>query len=1571
MYYISHAHKSSATIQSLLLPNFLPSGPSLCLVHHSSLSFLALPGNSSSSAPLFSQLARFDLNARIISVSAVAHRLVLLTDHHMPRLIVLRHASAQESSSSRPNGIITEASLLLDEMARAPAELGLGLWVEQTLANLGADSGPRAIVSHTHCGLLRVLPLASSSEVKQRARQPLSLDSEPNLMDDRDEEGLASTPGLGSTRVPDAARAFSVRLPHPTLISASFLQPRDNSFDPTLALLSLSSVPSRIPGLGGQCLPVLSFYSLDMAGQEICPVAWGPPRKVPANLPPPPAPASRTSSGSMPGAYSIDQGQDETGSAKPTASSRDVKKKHGPSAMGARLDEKALRQREEKLAKNPTTRAHVPLPYADALGAHLLHPIPARAGGGVLVFGETSIIYVPPPSRVEKDRRPSQHQSQLSSSSVVEAPKRRKGSSSDHGGGRRRSSAAGAAIAAAPAEENGDASGSPLPSSPTVKSNANGKRRRSSAIQMASSPTSAKCPSSPIDGTSSAGASGTKLLRLSLPFPVQVTAATTIIEPAGSDGAVLNVLFSCNAGSLEMLTVKLACKDNEEGTWQPRSMTARHLGPIPQAAGPGALTYLGESFLHVSSATGDSVLVRVDPADDQAEGTERSEAQMVSPPTSPPTSPVALRRLADYGGEGLDQLEIGGKVTEIQRWPNLGPIVDFVVDDGEGGDPSSGSSPQSRIVTCSGSGPTGSLRIVRNGVGLEKVVDIDLPDAKRLWSINVGESGDPTTVMILAGYSDRTDFYRFSDDGGLEDVSASFAEAGVIASSRTLCAASLPTGQDGSHDVLFIHATGQKLQLVGVSPAGINAVSEWSPSSLGGEERVEGKAEITCAAANELGQVLVALRGGHLVHLKVDRDSIGFVSRTKFEHEVACLDASTLAEGQEASICAVGFWQTNSAQIFSLPNLDPVGQSSFADERHASLPRSILLHCFSNQGHDTGSGSPAVVKNTSPHLLIGLGDGTLTSYSLSLPTAESYSSVVGISDRKSVSLGSLGLRLEKFKTSHGVDAIFVSGDKPTVVSTDSSNVRLVYSSIKYRNVSSVAPLYAVGRPSSLALALPEFVQVANIGAVQKLDIRTVDLGCEQPLAITAHHPAKAFGVVTWTFLPRGSFTKKDRRGAVRIVDQVDLRTLDEFWLEKDERANCIETVRLNGRDYLVIGTGFTEVSRNEITRGRLIGFIVQPGRHGDRGEERKFKLAFEAQVPGNVYGLAGVGGRLAAAINSEVRTFDVVGENGSAKGEDLRLKLRGLWGCAFVACTLTCSEPGKGRLVVGDALRSMNVLEVDQATGKITELARDCDPFWTTSADIIDEETQTYIGSDIAFNLFTTQRVKLGEEAKNRIKRAKEEEMESGRSSAAPSSNLVSEREGFGHVMARQGVYHYGDMINRFRRGEAFWYEYVTHRIFAFGFYFYFFLTSTRFPIFYLPSTSKIKTLPSLSETKRSPAGSPRIVFGTASGSIGIIAHVPASSGRLLSKLERNMEDLMDRESIGGIKCQEWRTLRTDHRVQAPVGFLDGDLLQHFVTGLDRSRKSFVVEGCGNEAKRIDCSVEEVDGLLEALGQLC
>ena len=83
-------------------------------------------------------------------------------------------------------------------------------------------------------------------------------------------------------------------------------------------------------------------------------------------------------------------------------------------------------------------------------------------------------------------------------------------------------------------------------------------------------------------------------------------------------------------------------------------------------------------------------------------------------------------------------------------------------------------------MTCSGAFKEGSLRVIRNGIGIHEHASIDLPGIKGLWCLSDIDVKVPTVLLLLFRYCEHSYILGFI-------LELSFSKSGVI------------------HDRLYIH----------------------------------------------------------------------------------------------------------------------------------------------------------------------------------------------------------------------------------------------------------------------------------------------------------------------------------------------------------------------------------------------------------------------------------------------------------------------------------------------------------------------------------------------------------------------------------------------------------------------------------------------------------------------------------------------------------------------------------------------------------------------------------------------
>ena len=243
---------------------------------------------------------------------------------------------------------------------------------------------------------------------------------------------------------------------------------------------------------------------------------------------------------------------------------------------------------------------------------------------------------------------------------------------------------------------------------------------------------------------------------------------------------------------------------------------------------------------------------------------------------------------------------------------------------------------------------------------------------------------------------------------------------------------------------------------------------------------------ITVASANEAGQIMVALRGGLLLYLRIKIDDTGAVNvevinRLQIDQEVSCLNLNPFshnvtlgiddnkADALISNLACVGLWDDCTVRIFSLgENLKEVLQinlniddddddnndeteeneagSQVRRNRNNMMARSLCLVSLDSNSSSSSSGTSSTPVQM---LFVGLGDGTLISFAV-----VDLNDEVRVQSKKEVSLGTQRINLITLQTEMGGTCVLATGDRPTVIylaggdqSSVNSTPKLCYSNV--------------------------------------------------------------------------------------------------------------------------------------------------------------------------------------------------------------------------------------------------------------------------------------------------------------------------------------------------------------------------------------------------------------------------------------------------------------------------------------------------------------------------------------------
>ncbi|XP_007885606.1 DNA damage-binding protein 1 isoform X2 [Callorhinchus milii] len=641
----------------------------------------------------------------------------------------------------------------------------------------------------------------------------------------------------------------------------------------------------------------------------------------------------------------------------------------------------------------------------------------------------------------------------------------------------------------------------------------------------------------------------------------------------------------------------------------------------------------------------------------------------------------------------VDSNEQGSYVAGMETFTNLGPIVDMCVVDLE-------RQGQGQLVTCSGAFKEGSLRIIRNGIGIHEHASIDLPGIKGLWPLRSDSTRDTDDMLVLS-FVGQTRVLMLNGEEVEETEMPGFVD-----DQQTFYCGNVAHQQ-------LIQITSGSVRLVSQEPKSL--VSEWKEPN--------GK-NVSVASCNS-SQVVVAV-GRVLYYLEIHPVELRQISSIEMEHEVACLDITPLEGSTMSPLCSVGLWTDISARILKLPSFETMHKEMLGGE---IIPRSILMTTFEG----------------SHYLLCALGDGALFYFGLDIETGL-------LSDRKKVTLGTQPTMLRTFR-SLSTTNVFACSDRPTVIY--SSNHKLVFSNVNLKEVNYMCPLNSEGYPDSLALANNSTLTIGTIDEIQKLHIRTVPLN-ESPKRICYQEASQCFGVVssrvevldpsggTTVLRPsastqalstsvsssklfpsstsqhESSFGDEVEVHNLLIIDQHTFEVLHAHQFLQNEYALSIVSCKL-GKDtntYFTVGTAMVYPEEAEPKQGRIIVFQYSDG---------KLQTVAEKEVKGAVYSMVEFNGKLLASINSTVRLYEWTAE------KELRTE------CNHYNNIMALYLKTKGDFIlVGDLMRSVLLLAYKPMEGNFEEIARDFNPNWMSAVEILDDDN--FLGAENSFNLFVCQK---------------------------------------------------------------------------------------------------------------------------------------------------------------------------------------------------------------------------------------
>eukprot|EP01132_Coremiostelium_polycephalum_P003348 gene3348-4197_t len=548
-------------------------------------------------------------------------------------------------------------------------------------------------------------------------------------------------------------------------------------------------------------------------------------------------------------------------------------------------------------------------------------------------------------------------------------------------------------------------------------------------------------------------------------------------------------------------------------------------------------------------------------------------------------------------------------ISILENYTNLGPIIDFCVVDIE-------KQGQGQIVTCSGSYKDGTLRIIRNGIGIAEQASIELQGIKGLWPLRDVSGQSKFDRYLVVSFIGSTKVLSFSG----EDIEET----------------DIP-GFDVDSPTIYCGATEDHHQYIQISTSGIYLIDG---SNLVVSDCWKPPKGVISLCSRYKNQIIISI-GKQLLYFTIQAKKLVLSGNIELPYEISCMDISSFGNKPVSEVCAIGLWTDISVRLIKLPDLVEVYKETLGGE---ILPRSVLMITF--EGID--------------YLFCSLGDGHLFNFTVD----QNFQ----LHERKKLSLGTQPIILTKFQLGKTVN-VFASSDRPTVIY--SNNRKLFYSVINLKEVNHICSFNSDSFQDSIALSSENSLIIGNIDNIQKLHIRTVPLQREMARRICHVEDHSCYCILTIKVKENPSFTDApdNEVNYIKILNDQTFEVSNQYKLNDYEYGWCLTPIKFKNdkNTYLVVGTAYCS-PLDEKSQGRILIFSIVDGR---------LILVDEHAFKGSVYDVMAFNGKLLAAVNKRLHliTWNPNGEQSGKilssecvfKGHTLIIKLSTRGGFIVVA----------------------------------------------------------------------------------------------------------------------------------------------------------------------------------------------------------------------------------------------------------------------------------------------------------------
>ncbi|KAJ4801243.1 Cleavage and polyadenylation specificity factor (CPSF) A subunit protein [Rhynchospora pubera] len=554
---------------------------------------------------------------------------------------------------------------------------------------------------------------------------------------------------------------------------------------------------------------------------------------------------------------------------------------------------------------------------------------------------------------------------------------------------------------------------------------------------------------------------------------------------------------------------------------------------------------------------------------------------------------VLILGLVEMGDGMVLKIENGAFVYKgsIQ---NIAPILDLAVADCH-------DEKQDQMFACCGMKPDGSLRVIRSGISVDKLLRTPpiYQGISGTWALKMKEADEYHSFLVLS----------FLEETRVLSVGLSFNDVSeAVGFQPNVC--TLACGLVSDLSLVQIHSRGVRLCLP-TTTAHIEGVplcapvcTFWTPpDQLSINVGAIGHNLVVVATSNPCFLCVLGLK-----YLSAYKYEIYEIQRVLLHYEVSCMSIPSnnvdLARGQSDDPNSSLLTKLNASKVVVIGTHKPSVEIFSLDAKDTFRVLAVGLITVNNALGCPISGcvpeDVRLVLSDRIYVLSGLRNGMLLRfewtklYFFSQPEPSSYFGNMEISMAKSETailemialrrIGIMPVTLVPLSDSSNSDVIVLS-DRTWLL--HASRQSLAYTSISFQPASHVTAVCCADCPSGILFVSENSLHLVEMVHSKRLNVQKFPIE-GNPRKVLYHNESKTL------FMIRTGLSSPSCSSDICQVDPLSGSFLSNFKCEPGETAKCMQIVNVGTEQVLVVGTSrspgplIMPSGEAESTKGRLI-----------------------------------------------------------------------------------------------------------------------------------------------------------------------------------------------------------------------------------------------------------------------------------------------------------------------------------------------------------------------------------------------